>query len=130
MLNEIRFTSLISEALRACPWDISGENKSVDKGHHKANQVAGILSEVQNGTLCRRSYGGGRLPPKDLTECPDTTFARNIRSDKPPSDKIRLSQQNHSSTTAFSRHYHRITDIYHGSFTRMIIIAVLTYRVG
>ncbi len=70
MLNEIRFTSLISEALRACPWDISGENKSVDKGHHKANQVAGILSEVQNGTLCRRSYGGGRLPPKDLTECP------------------------------------------------------------
>lgn len=91
MLNEIRFTSLISEALRACPRDISGENKSVNNGHHKANQVAGILSEGQSITSCRRSNGGGRLPPKDLTECPDTTFARNIRSDKPPSDNLKCS---------------------------------------
>ena len=69
-MNENRFTSLISEALRACPRDISGKNKSEDKGHHKANQVAGILSEVRNGTSSRRSNEGGRLPPKDLTECP------------------------------------------------------------
>ena len=91
MLNEIRFTSLISEALRACPRDISGKNESVKNGHHKANQVAGILSEGQNGTSSRRNYEGGRLPPKDLTECPDTTFARNIRSDKPPSDNLKCS---------------------------------------
>ena len=31
------------------------------------------------------------MPPMDLTECPDTTFARNIRSDKPPSDNLKCS---------------------------------------